>query len=221
MQVAQRARGRFMTVEGVDGAGKSTQLQWIAGWLRQQGIDFVQTREPGGTPLGEQLRALVLSQPMDIETEALLMFAGRREHIVQVIEPALARGQWVLCDRFTDASYAYQGGGRGLSAARLATLEHWVQGLPGQMLQPDLTLLFDVPLGVSQARMAASREQLDRFEREAEAFHARVRDAYLARAAADPQRIQIIDAARDIAAVQAELGTRLGAWLSAIQQGQA
>ncbi len=111
-------------------------MQWIAGWLRQQGIDFVQTREPGGTPLGEQLRALVLSQPMDIETEALLMFAGRREHIVQVIEPALARGQWVLCDRFTDASYAYQGGGRGLSAARLATLEHWVQGLPGRCCSP-------------------------------------------------------------------------------------
>lgn len=213
MQVAKRARGRFVTVEGVDGAGKSTQLQWIAGWLRQHGVDFVQTREPGGTPLGEQLRALVLSHPMDIETEALLMFAGRREHIVQVIEPALARGLWVLCDRFTDASYAYQGGGRGLPVQRLATLEHWVQGEPGHMLQPDLTLLFDVPLGISQARMAASRDQLDRFEREAESFHARVRDAYLARAAADPARIQVIDAARPIEAIQQELDTRLGVWL--------
>ena len=214
MQAAQPARGRFISVEGVDGAGKSTQLQWIAEWLSQHGIDFVLTREPGGTPLGEQLRTLVLSTGMDIETEALLMFAGRREHIAQVIEPALAAGRWVLSDRFTDASYAYQGGGRGLPVARLAALEHWVQGPPGAMLQPDLTFLFDVPPDVSQARMAQSRVELDRFEREASSFHERVRDAYLARAAADPQRMRVINAARPIGEIQQEVAALLQGWVS-------
>ena len=213
MQAAQPARGRFISVEGVDGAGKSTQLEWIARWLGSQGIDFVQTREPGGTPLGEQLRAMVLSTSMDIETEALLMFAGRREHIAQLIAPALAAGRWVLSDRFTDASYAYQGGGRGLATERLATLEHWVQGDPGAMLEPDLTLLFDVPPEISQARMAASRAELDRFEREAAQFHERVRAAYLARAAAHPQRIRVINAARPISEIQQELHSLLSDWL--------
>jgi len=197
-------RGRFITVEGIDGAGKSTQLAWIAGWLDARGIAFVQSREPGGTPLGEKLRALLLSDSMHLETEALLMFAARREHIAALIEPALARGQWVLCDRFSDASFAYQGGGRGLSTPKLEALENWVQGEGEARIEPDLTLIFDVPLEVSQARMAGSRE-LDRFEREAADFHARVREAYLARARANPNRIRVINANRTIAEIQAEL----------------
>ncbi|MBB5018695.1 dTMP kinase [Chitinivorax tropicus] len=190
---------RFITLEGIDGAGKSTHLTWLTQWLARHAIDHIITREPGGTPLGEQLRALLLHEPMHLETEALLMFAGRREHLHQVIQPALAAGRWVVSDRFTDASFAYQGGGRGLSEAKLRELEHWIGGI-----QPDLTLLFDVPLAVSQARMASSR-QLDRFEQEQSDFHARVRQAYLDRAHAYPQRFRIIDASRPIADIHAEL----------------
>jgi dTMP kinase len=202
-------RGRFITVEGIDGAGKSTQLAWIAGWLAARGIAFVQSREPGGTPLGEKLRALLLSESMHLETEALLMFAARREHLATLIEPALSRGEWVLCDRFSDASFAYQGGGRGLSMAKLEALESWVQGEGDARIEPDLTLIFDVPLEVSQARMMGSRE-LDRFEREAADFHARVRQAYLARAQANPDRICVINANRTIAEIQTELARILG-----------
>lgn len=201
-------RGRFISVEGIDGAGKSTQLAWIAQWLASRQIAFLQSREPGGTPLGEKLRALLLSEPMHLETEALLMFAARREHLAQRIEPALARGEWVLCDRFTDASFAYQCGGRGLSVAKLALLESWVQGEGAERIQPDLTLIFDVPLEVSQARMAGARE-LDRFEREADDFHARVRAAYLERAKADPARIRVVNADRTLEQIQAELATLL------------
>ena len=192
-------RGRFITLEGVDGAGKSTHTVWIADFLRAQGLDVVSTREPGGTPLGEKLRGLLLTDPMGLDTETLLMFAARCEHLHQVIEPALARGAWVVCDRYTDATYAYQGGGRGLGASRVAALEDWMQAG-----QPDRTWLFDVPLEVARARLADAREP-DRFEREGAAFFERTREAYHARAAADPQRIRIVDSTRSIAQIRVEL----------------
>ena len=196
-------RGRFITLEGVDGAGKSTHTVWIADFLRAQGLDVVSTREPGGTPLGEKLRALLLTDPMGLDTETLLMFAARCEHLRQVIEPALARGAWVVCDRYTDATYAYQGGGRGLGAARVAALEDWMQAG-----QPDRTWLFDVPLEVARARLADAREP-DRFEREGAAFFERTREAYHARAKADPERIRIVDSTQSIAQVRAGLETGL------------
>ncbi len=182
-------RGKFITLEGVDGAGKSTHLNWLVAHLRAQGRIVVQTREPGGTPLGEKLRELLLHEPMHLETEALLMFAARREHLELVIKPAIARGDWVVCDRFTDASFAYQGGGRGLSAEKLEQLEAWVQG----DFQPDLTLLFDLPVDIAAQRMAGAARQLDRFEQEKADFHERVRAAYLARAAQMPARVRVID----------------------------
>jgi dTMP kinase len=202
-------RGRFLTLEGIDGAGKSTHLDWLAEQLRAAGKTVVLTREPGGTPLGEKLRALLLSEPMHLETEALLMFAARREHLAQVIEPALARGDWVISDRFTDASFAYQGGGRGLAKAKLEQLEQWVQG----ERQPDLTLLFDVPLEVAQARMRGSRADLDRFEQEQADFHGRVRQAYLDRAAASQGRIRQIDSTQPIAVIQQQLAALIAPWL--------
>lgn len=186
-------KGKFITFEGLDGAGKSTHIQAVVDFLRQQGRTVVSTREPGGTPLGEKLRSIVLSEPMDLETETLLMFAGRREHVAKIIEPALSRGDWVVCDRFTDATYAYQGGGRGVDRQRILALEEWVHG----RLQPDLTILFDVPLEVARARMAGSRD-LDRFEREHADFHERVRQSYLERARAHPARIRVIDGARTV-----------------------
>lgn len=204
--------GKFITLEGLDGAGKSTHLNWLADYLRSRGLRVVVTREPGGTPLGEKLRALLLNETMHLETEALLMFAARREHIAQVIEPALSRGDWVLSDRFTDASFAYQCGGRGLSIAKLELLEAWVQGSGETMLQPDLTLLFDVPLGVSQARLANGRT-LDRFEREDADFHQRVRQAYLGRASASAGRIKVIDSNRSLEVIRSELSELLGAVL--------
>jgi dTMP kinase len=196
------SRGKFITLEGMDGAGKTTHLEWLRGQLAGRGLPLTVTREPGGTPLGESLRRLLLDsgEQRTPETEALLMFAARREHIATVIEPALAAGRWVLCDRFTDATYAYQAGGSGMSWDRVAALEHWVHG----PLQPDLTLYFDLSPEVGQARTRQAREP-DRFEREQAAFFERVRAAYLRRAAEHPQRIRIIDAARSIAEVQAEL----------------
>ena len=198
------ARGRFISVEGIDGAGKSTHLAWLCAHFQQQGIALVQTREPGGTALGEKLRALLLSESMSLETEALLMFTSRAQHLAEVIEPALARGEWVLCDRFSDATYAYQCGGRGLAQARFAALEQWVQARGEGLIEPEITLIFDVPLEVSQARMADSRV-LDRFESEQQDFHARVRAAYLERAKQNPQRIRVINANRSLAEIQAEL----------------
>lgn len=195
------ARGKFITLEGLDGAGKSTHLEWLVAALRSRGRTVVQTREPGGTPLGEKLRGLLLAEPMHLETEALLMFAARREHIAEVIEPALLRGDWVVCDRFTDASFAYQGGGRGLANEKLAALEHWVQN----DLQPDLTLLFNLPAEVARQRVTGMGRELDRFEREQGEFFERVRDAYLARAAASAGRIRIIDASRSIRDIKVEL----------------
>ncbi|MBN9474369.1 MAG: dTMP kinase [Bordetella sp. SCN 67-23] len=206
---AAARRGRFITLEGVDGAGKSTHLEWLVAQLREAGLDVVQTREPGGTPLAEKLRELLLNEPMRLDTETLLMFAGRCEHVRTVIEPALARGRWVVCDRFTDATYAYQGGGRGLSAERIAVLEQWVHG----DLQPDVTWLFDVPLEVSRERLGRGRT-LDRFEREDDAFFERTRAAYHARAEADPARFRIIDSTRPIEAVRAELAAQVRACIA-------
>ncbi len=192
--------GKFITFEGIDGAGKSTHVGSVAAQLRSSGKTVVTTREPGGTPLGEKLRALLLQEPMHLETEALLMFASRREHIAQVIAPALARGEWVISDRFTDASFAYQGGGRKLSLEKLAVLEQWVH----PDLQPDLTLLFDVPLEVARQRLDADRT-LDKFEKEKQDFFADTRAAYLQRAAQFPARIRVIDSTQSIAAVNAQI----------------
>lgn len=194
-------RGRFITFEGIDGAGKSSQIEYVVGLLRARGLSVVATREPGGTPLGEKLRELLLHEPMHLETEALLMFAARCEHLAQLIEPALARGDWVVCDRFSDATWAYQGGGRGLDRDKFAQLEQWVHG----HLQPDLTLLFDLPHSVAQGRIAAQARGLDRFEQERADFHERVRDAYLERAAAAPQRIHVVDANQTPADIRKEL----------------
>ena len=194
-------RGKFITLEGVDGAGKSTHLAWIAECLRAAGREVVVTREPGGTPLGERLRALLLSEPMHIETETMLMFAARREHMARVIAPALETGRWVLSDRFTDATYAYQGGGRGLPRDRIAALERWVHG----DLQPDLTLYFDLSIDVARQRLAATQAAPDRFEQEASDFFERVRSAYLERAAAHPRRIRVIDAAQPLDQVKKSL----------------
>ena len=199
------ARGKFITLEGVDGAGKSTHLVWIAERLRAGGHEVVVTREPGGTPLGERLRELLLTEPMHIETETMLMFAARREHLARVIAPALEAGRWVLSDRFTDATYAYQGGGRGLSIDRIAALEQWVHC----DLQPDLTLYFDVSVEVARGRLAGSQSALqsapDRLEREADGFFERVRSAYLERSAAHPYRIRVIDAAQPLEKVKKSL----------------
>lgn len=189
--------GLFITFEGIDGAGKSSQLDAAAGWWRDQGREVVLTREPGGTPLAERLRELFLHERMDALTEALLVFAGRRDHLCQRIEPALARGAVVLCDRFTDATFAYQGGGRGFDTHLLSTLEGWVQ----QGRQPDLTLWFDLPPDVAAQRRARARDG-DRLEREDIAFFERVRAGYAVRAAAQPHRIVRIDAGRSLDAVR-------------------
>ncbi|MFC5606073.1 dTMP kinase [Variovorax soli] len=187
----------FLSLEGIDGAGKSSHLDAIEALLRAQGRVVTRTREPGGTPLAEQLREMILKQPMDPLTESLLVFAARRDHIVQVIEPALARGEVVLCDRFTDATFAYQGGGRGFDAQVLATLEQWAQARPeqGKLLQPDLTLWFDLPPEVAAARLADARTP-DKFEAQSADFFRRVASGYAKRAAADPSRFVLIDANR-------------------------
>jgi len=198
------ASGKFITFEGIDGAGKSTHIGFVAEQLRARGLSVVTTREPGGTPLGESLREILLHQKMHLETEALLMFAGRREHLAQVIEPALARGDWVISDRFTDATFAYQGGGRQLSLAKLDALEQWVH--PDR--QPDLTLLFDVPLEVSRARLDAERS-LDKFEQEKADFFGATRAEYLRRAAQFAQRFRVLDSTRSIAEIQQDISQLL------------
>lgn len=192
--------GKFITFEGIDGAGKSTHLSFVASLLHDHGHTVITTREPGGTPLGEQLRSLLLKEKMHLETEALLMFASRREHLAQVIEPALARGDWVVSDRFTDASFAYQGGGRGLDRRKLEALEQWVH----PHLQPDLTLLFDVPLELARARLNKSRE-LDRFEQEQADFFAATQAEYRRRAAQFPERFRIIETIKPVSEVNQEL----------------
>ncbi|MGE7136382.1 dTMP kinase [Luteibacter sp. NPDC031894] len=192
MPVTNHQRGRFITLEGGEGAGKSTLLRGLEAHLREQGIDLVVTREPGGTDVGEAVRAVVLdagNNELCAEAELLLMFASRAQLVRQVIEPALAGGRWVLCDRFTDASYAYQGGGRGQPIARIADLERWA----AEGLKPDVTLLLDLPVSDGRAR-AAGRGEIDRIEVEGDAFFERVRDAYRARAAAEPARFRLLDA---------------------------
>ncbi|MEW8014696.1 MAG: dTMP kinase [Candidatus Sedimenticola endophacoides] len=207
--------GRFITVEGGEGAGKSTNLDYIRSLIEAAGHPVLFTREPGGTPLGEEVRELLLghrhgmADDMADDTELLLMFAARAEHIARCIRPALERGQWVLCDRFTDATYAYQGGGRGLSEARIATLEQWVQG----GLRPDLTLLLDLPVEIGLSR-AGARSEPDRFEREQAAFFQRVREAYLRIAEAHPARVTVIDAAPGLERVQAQIDRAMHGFLS-------
>lgn len=193
-------KAKFITFEGVDGAGKSTHLNWFAETLRQRGLDVLVTREPGGTPLGERLRDILLNQPMHAETEALLMFAARLEHIEQVIKPALKRGTWVVSDRFSDASFAYQGGGRGVPLDKLEQLEHWVHA----DLQPDLTLLFDIPVEIARQRLS-NNVTLDRFEQEKGSFFEKVRQAYLDRCKKNPQRFALINAAQSPEKVKADL----------------
>jgi len=202
-------RGRFITLEGIDGAGKSTAVPVIERVLRDHGHEALVTREPGGTPLGERLREILLGLPMAPETEALVVFAARSEHIARVIEPALASGRWVLCDRFTDATMAYQGSGRGIALERLEVLETWVQG----SLRPDLTLLFDVPVDVGRARSGAVRVA-DRIEAQADAFFQRVRQGYLQRARAAADRVRIIDAARGIDDVKKQVEESVTAYCS-------
>ena len=201
MTAAATATGRFITLEGIDGAGKSTHLAWLLDYLRAQGRDVVATREPGGTPLGEKLREIVLHEAMHLETEALLMFAARREHIEVLIRPSLEAGKWVVSDRFTDATFAYQGGGRGLAREKIAALEAWVH----PQLQPDLTLLFDLPPEIAVQRLAGTGAAPDRFEREKQQFFARVREAYLERARHDPVRMRIIDASQSLDKVRLRL----------------
>ena len=204
------SRGRFITLEGIDGAGKSTHAGWIAETLEARGHVVVPTREPGGTPIGEALRTLLLREPMTHDAETLLLFAARREHVEQVVRPALTRGHTVLCDRFTDATYAYQGGGHGVSREWIRALAHAVH----PDCNPDLTLLFDIPPAVSRARLAAAGRDgrtLDKFEQEAEAFFDRVRAAYLERAHDEPARFRIVDASRPLAEVRARLGDVLAA----------
>lgn len=199
--------GLFITLEGPEGAGKTTNREYLAEHLRRAGLDVVLTREPGGTPLAERIRELLLApsdEAMHADTELLLVFAARAQHIAEVIRPALARGAVVLCDRFTDATYAYQGGGRGLSQARIAALEAFVQG----ELRPDLTLVFDLPVEIGLAR-ATARGRLDRFEQEGRAFFDAVRNTYLQRAAAEPARYRLVDAAQSLEQVQRSLDALL------------
>ena len=198
--------GLFITVEGIDGAGKTTQLAWLADFFRRGGRSVVTTREPGGTALGEALRALLLNpeHAMHPETEALLIFAARREHLARIIVPALDEGKVVLCDRFTDATYAYQGNGRGVAYDRLRTLEQWVQG----DLQPDRTILFDVTVALGRQRAGATREA-DRFERERAEFFERVRQGYLQRARDNPSRFLVIDGSVSASEVQKVLHRNL------------
>lgn len=205
-------RGRFITLEGGEGVGKSTNLTFVVGWLRDQGIEVVETREPGGTPRAETIRQLLLAdgdEPLDSDAELLLVFAARAQHLAARIRPALERGAWVVSDRFTDATFAYQGGGRGIDAERIAWLERLVQ----RGLTPDLTLLLDMPLEAAERRLAdrldRRGEVRDRFEQERRDFFERVRDAYLARAAADPQRMVLIDASGSLDEVQARIAQQL------------
>ena len=203
-------RGLFITLEGGEGAGKSTSIEFVRDHLAQAGRRVVVTREPGGTPLGEKIRGLLLNgrESMEVDTELLLMFAARAEHLARVIRPALADGACVVCDRFTDATYAYQGGGRGVPEARIRILEDWVQ----EGLRPDLTLLLDIPVAQGLER-AGQRSTPDRFEREKIDFFERARKRYLAAATNEPQRVRVIDAAGDLPAVQAQLLSALAAIL--------
>ncbi|MCK2045016.1 dTMP kinase [Chromohalobacter japonicus] len=201
--------GRFITLEGGEGVGKSTNVDFVCDWLSARGIDVLRTREPGGTPRAEAIRALLLDptpqEPLDETAELLLMFAARAQHLAAKIRPALARGVWVVCDRFTDATFAYQGGGRGLDETRIATLEALVQ----DDLQPDLTLLLDMPVEAAQHRVERRGTTRDRFESERQNFFTAVRESYLSRAAQAPARFAVIDADRELDAVQASIADNL------------
>ena len=206
--------GKFITLEGIEGAGKSSCMTVVEELLRNAGHQVLVTREPGGTPMGEDLRALLLGHKhagMADDTELLLMFAARAEHLRNKIEPAIRGGQWVLCDRFTDATYAYQGGGRGLDMHRIKLLEDWVQ----RGVKPDLTLLLDLPVATGLER-AGKRSAPDRIESEAAGFFQRVRDAYLVIAANEPERVKLIDASRSFTEVTEQLGEQLGALLNGL-----
>lgn len=195
---------KFISIEGIEGAGKSTQLAFIQQYLQQQGINVVVTREPGGTELGEQIRDILLSprkEGMSDDAELLLMFAARAEHIDQVVQPALARGDWVLCDRFVDATFAYQGGGRGIDSERIKQVADWT--LKG--LQTDLTLLFDLPVEVGQERVNTRNGDIDRFEQEKTAFFQQIRNCYLQRAQQEPNRMKVIDSSQSIEQIQMQL----------------
>jgi dTMP kinase len=205
--------GKFISIEGIEGAGKSTQINFIRDFLEAKGKRVVVSREPGGTELGEQIRELLLAPRqagMSEDTELLLMFAARAEHIHQKIKPALMRGDWVLCDRFVDATFAYQGGGRGIERDRIQTISDWT--LKG--IQTDLTLLFDLPVAVGQSRVVKRQQQKDRFEQEKAVFFEKIRHCYLQRAETEPERIKIIDASREIEAIQSQISSILNALLS-------
>lgn len=200
--------GKFISIEGIEGAGKSTQLSFIQDFLEQQGVKVRVTREPGGTELGEQIRELLLTPRdtgMSHDAELLLMFAARAEHIEQVIKPALERGEWVLCDRFVDATFAYQGGGRGIAHERIEAISDWTL----QGLQTDITFLFDLPVEQGQARVIKRKQEKDRFEQEKTAFFQLIRDCYLERAEQEPSRIKVIDSSQNIADIQVQLKTLL------------
>lgn len=200
----------FITLEGVDGAGKSTHFDWLKNTLESQGIDLLCTREPGGTELGEALRELLLHQNMQLKTEVLLMFAARNEHWQLKIKPALAANKWVLCDRFTDSTYAYQGGGRQLGLDLIQELDNWL----ALDAQPDFTFLFDLPLAVARARLNNNRQHADRFEQEGKGFFERTRAAYLNRLQAEPGRFELIDSQLSIAEIQAILSVNVKKLLS-------
>ncbi len=200
-------RGKFITLEGIDGAGKSSHLTFIADCAKRRGHEVFTTREPGGNPLSESLRDMLLHTKMHADTEVLLMFAARREQLLETIQPLLERGVWVICDRYTDSTYAYQCGGRGLPEQRIAVLEQWVHG----HLQPDLTFLFDAPLQVARERLEKGTANPDKFEREQNEFFARVRDTYLRRAGEFSRRIKVIDSARTLTAIQADLASYIEA----------
>lgn len=207
---------KFITVEGIEGVGKSTNIAWLQQILDQRGIPYIMTREPGGTALGETLRGVLLDHrntEMATDTELLLMFAARAQHLAQVIQPALTAGTWVVCDRFTDATYAYQGGGRGVSTSRIAELEQWVQG----ELRPDLTLLLDAPVELGLSRAAGRNQGADRFEREQAEFFDKVRASYLQMAEAQAQRYRVIDASQPLEAVQAQLAATMNRFLADMQ----
>ena len=200
--------GKFVTLEGTEGAGKSTNLSFIKTWLTHQGIDVITTREPGGTDIGEAVRGILLNQTftqMHQDTELLLMFAARAQHLREKILPALAQGKWVISDRFTDASYAYQGAARGMGFERIAQIENWVQ----QGLQPDITFVFDLPIEIGMARVAARGGETDRFEQEQHVFFEKVRGAYLTRAEQAPERYKVLDASKALTDVQASIVDRL------------
>jgi len=211
-----KSAGKFITVEGIEGVGKTTNIAYVQSILEQQGISVVMTREPGGTSLGEDIRGLLLGHKhdgMEDETELMLMFAARNEHLARIIKPALEKGQWVICDRFTDATYAYQGAGRGIDSQRISQLEQWVQGA----LRPDLTLLLDVPVEVGLQRAGARAGKADRFEIQQQNFFERIRQCYLERAQQNKQQYRIIDASLPLKAVQTQLETMLSDYIKCLK----